>query len=65
MRRFLRVGAVIMALHDVNDVFLEAAKLAGYCEQEAAATALLAGFVASWVATRLTYFPFVVIRSVL
>eukprot|EP00887_Chlorella_sp_A99_P006762 scaffold3.g6762.t1 len=63
--RFMRVGAVIMALHDVNDVFLEAAKLCRYAEAEGGATALLATFVLSWAATRLGYFPLVVIRSVL
>lgn len=36
-----------------------------YCEREGAATAFLAAFVVSWVATRLTLFPCVVIRSVM
>jgi hypothetical protein len=52
-------------LHDVNDVIMEAAKIAKYCGHEALSTALFGAFVVSWAATRLTYFPWVIIRSVI
>mmetsp|Transcript_10180 Transcript_10180/g.21772 ORF Transcript_10180/g.21772 Transcript_10180/m.21772 type:complete len:314 (-) Transcript_10180:103-1044(-) len=62
---FARVGVLIMLLHDVNDIFMEAAKLARYCHRQAAAIVLFFIFLASWIATRLVYFPLVIIRSCL
>jgi len=60
---FLRVGAVIEVLHDACDVWMEAAKLCNYARLRAASTALFLVFMASWLALRMAYFPFVVIRS--
>lgn len=59
----LRVGAVIMLLHDISDIPLEAAKMLNYVRWEEGSTAMFAVFVVAWVATRLVYFPFYVIRS--
>lgn len=60
---FLRVGAIIMTLHDVCDVLLEASKLAKYTGHDAGATALFTAFALSWAGLRLAFFPFVVIHS--
>ena len=54
---FSRVGAMTFLCHDVNDVFLEGAKLARYARSEAWSTALFAIFAASWFVSRLFYFP--------
>merc|ERR1712162_51307 len=59
----LRVGTVIMLLHDISDIFLECAKMLNYARWEEGSTAMFAVFVVAWVATRLVYFPFYVIRS--
>lgn len=34
MRSFTRVGCMILLLHDVCDVLMEAAKMFKYCNQE-------------------------------
>ncbi len=49
--------------HDVNDIFLEAAKMARYAERKAVSTAIFVVFLLSWILSRLTYFPLFVIRS--
>lgn len=60
---FLRVGAVIMTLHDVCDVFLEASKLAKYAGHDGLATAMFVAFTVAWAGLRLAFFPLVVLHS--
>ena len=56
---------MVFLLHDINDGFLEAAKMANYAGRSTASNTLFIMFVISWVATRLTYFPLWVIWSCL
>ena len=63
--RFQRVGAVVMALHDPSDVFLDAAKLSDYLGLEAASVIFFVLLLLSWGALRLVLLPFWVIRSIL
>ncbi|CAI9764405.1 unnamed protein product [Fraxinus pennsylvanica] len=63
MARFFRIGAVILALHDASDVFLEAAKVFKYSENELGASVFFGLFAISWFTLRLVFFPFWVIRS--
>ncbi|KAG6556358.1 hypothetical protein Mapa_002301 [Marchantia paleacea] len=58
-----RVGSVVLALHDVSDVFLESAKLCKYSGSELGASVLFGLFALSWGLLRLVYFPFWIIRS--
>ncbi|KAH9550115.1 hypothetical protein CY35_10G055900 [Sphagnum magellanicum] len=58
-----RAGTVILALHDVSDIFMELAKLFKYCRSELGASICFGLFVLSWVLLRLIYFPFWVIWS--
>jgi len=60
----LRIGSIIMLLHDVSDVFLESAKLCKYGSRETAADLLFGGFMLSWAVLRLYYFPFVIVQHV-
>lgn len=63
-----RIGAVIYLLHDINDPFLEIAKVCRYSSRpqlEPFATLFFVGFVLSWFVTRVYYFPVVVIKSTL
>lgn len=60
-----RVGVLIVLLHDMNDIFLELAKLARYTGREALPNTLFVMFLVSWIASRLVAFPFWVIRSVI
>lgn len=60
---FFRVGAIILALHDASDVFMESAKIFKYSENEFGASLCFALFALSWLLLRLTYFPFWIIRA--
>lgn len=60
---FFQIGAVILALHDASDVFLEAAKVFKYSGSELGASVFFGFFAVSWLVLRLIFFPFWVIRS--
>lgn len=60
---FLRVGAIILLLHDACDVWMEAAKLANYAKITWASSLLFVLFASTWFVLRMLYFPFVVIKS--
>jgi hypothetical protein len=62
---FTRVGILIMLLHDISDIFLEAAKLCRYSRSMLAANTFFGVFFVSWIIARMVYFPLVVIRSCL
>jgi ceramide synthetase len=62
---FTRAGLMIMLVHDVSDIFLEWAKLARYCRRPDWATVYFVIFAVTWFATRVFYFPLVLIRSTL
>ena len=57
------MGSIVLALHDVSDVFMEAAKLAKYAGQEVGASILFGLFALSWLLLRLIFFPFFIIWS--
>ncbi|CAH2053323.1 unnamed protein product, partial [Thlaspi arvense] len=58
---FFRIGAIILALHDASDVFMESAKIFKYSEKEFGASVGFALFALSWLLLRLIYFPFWII----
>ncbi|KAL3814228.1 hypothetical protein ACJIZ3_015496 [Penstemon smallii] len=60
---FFRIGAVVLALHDASDVFMEAAKIFKYAENELGASVCFGLFALTWLVLRLIFFPFWVIRS--
>ncbi|CAI9769122.1 unnamed protein product [Fraxinus pennsylvanica] len=55
MARFFRIGAVTLALHDASDVFLEAAKVFKYYENELGASVCFGLFAISWFTLRLKH----------
>ncbi|KAK1617727.1 hypothetical protein QYE76_023244 [Lolium multiflorum] len=61
--RFARVGAIVLAIHDASDVFLEIGKMSKYSNCDWLANFAFLLFVVSWVLLRLTYFPFWILRS--
>ena len=61
---FVKVGAMVFLCHDINDIFMEGAKMARYADHGWLPTALFAVFMLSWFASRIYYFPVYVIRSV-
>ncbi|KAL5855556.1 hypothetical protein ACOSQ4_005358 [Xanthoceras sorbifolium] len=60
---FFQIGSIILALHDTSDVFLEAAKVFKYSENELGASAFFGLFAISWLVLRLIFFPFWIIKS--
>jgi hypothetical protein len=63
-RSFVKVGAMVFLCHDINDIFMEAAKMARYAEHKWLPTTLFVVFMLSWFTSRIYYFPAYVIRSV-
>ncbi|KAL3570912.1 hypothetical protein D5086_028161 [Populus alba] len=61
--RFGRVGAVVLALHDATDVFMEIAKMSKYSGYELMASVFFLMFVLLWTILRIIYYPFWILRS--
>jgi len=62
----LHIGVLVLACHEMNDIFLEAAKMARYAAApEWMSVAWFIVFALSWFATRIYAFGFIVIRSTL
>ncbi|CAN8304213.1 unnamed protein product [Cochlearia groenlandica] len=61
--RFARIGSVILALHDISDVFLEIGKMCKYSGAEAMTSVLFVLFFLSWTGLRLIYYPFWILWS--
>ncbi|XP_020274215.1 ASC1-like protein 3 [Asparagus officinalis] len=61
--RFFRIGTIILALHDTSDVFMEAAKVFKYSENEMGASVGFGLFAISWLILRLIFFPFWIIKT--
>lgn len=62
---FTRPGVVLMLLHDISDIFLEAAKLARYADKENLALYLFLSFALSWVILRVFLYPYMIVLRVL
>ncbi|CAJ0559798.1 unnamed protein product, partial [Mesorhabditis spiculigera] len=61
---FVRVGTLVLVSHDIADVFLEGGKLVRYAGKHKMLTNVcFVLFMSSWILTRLTYYPLIVIRS--
>lgn len=58
-----RTATVIMWLHDASDIWLEAAKVFNYAKWQRVCDGLFVVFALAFFATRLVYFPFVVLRA--
>ncbi|XP_058744479.1 ASC1-like protein isoform X2 [Vicia villosa] len=61
--RFVRVGSVVLALHDATDVFLEIGKMSKYSGAETTASFAFVLFVLSFTILRCIYYPLWVLRS--
>lgn len=56
---------MVFLVHDINDIFMEAAKLARYAGHQTLCTVLFVTFMLSWFASRIYYLPVYIIRSTL
>ncbi|KAJ4460117.1 putative ceramide synthase 6 [Paratrimastix pyriformis] len=59
----MNVGYLILALHDFADVFVGPTKMANFAGWPKSTVLGFVLLVSSWLATRLVYFPFWVVRS--
>ncbi|XP_041865041.1 ceramide synthase 2 [Melanotaenia boesemani] len=55
---FIRVGTLVMLIHDASDVLLESAKLFNYAKWEKTSNTLFVLFAVVFMGTRLVVFPF-------
>ncbi|XP_013382240.1 ceramide synthase 6 isoform X1 [Lingula anatina] len=62
---YVRIGTLVLAVHDAADFWLEAAKMAKYAGRQKLCDFLFGGFALVWLITRLIIFPTRVIRSTL
>lgn len=62
---FVRVGTLILIAHDSADILLELGKLCRYARWDKATTIIFVVFLVCWIGTRLIYFPFWIIHSML
>ncbi|XP_014280302.1 ceramide synthase 6 isoform X1 [Halyomorpha halys] len=59
----VRVGTLVLVVHDCADIFLEAAKMAKYAKYQKICDTLFAIFTFIWLVTRIGLFPFWIIYS--
>ncbi|PNI33286.1 CERS5 isoform 20, partial [Pan troglodytes] len=65
INNMVRVGTLIMCLHDVSDFLLEAAKLANYAKYQRLCDTLFVIFSAVFMVTRLGIYPFWILNTTL
>uniref|UniRef100_A0A8C7WT11 Ceramide synthase 3a n=1 Tax=Oryzias sinensis TaxID=183150 RepID=A0A8C7WT11_9TELE len=59
---FIRVGTLVILVHDASDVLLESAKMFNYAGWEKTSKALFVAFAVIFMVTRLVIFPFWIIH---
>ncbi|XP_028928501.1 ceramide synthase 5 isoform X1 [Ornithorhynchus anatinus] len=65
INNMMRVGTLVMCLHDASDFLLEAAKLANYAKYQRLCDAFFVVFSAVFVVTRLGIYPFWILHTTL
>lgn len=60
----IRLGAIVIVVHDFSDISLEACKMAKYLRKTEAANVLFALFGVSFFISRIFYYPYYVIYSI-
>jgi hypothetical protein len=61
----VRVGTLVLCVHDAVDYIMEFGKLTKYCKYHRFADAVFVLFTIVWLLTRLTIYPFWILRSTL
>ncbi|KAM9460736.1 ceramide synthase 2 [Clarias gariepinus] len=59
---YIRVGTLVMLVHDASDVFLESAKIFNYAKWEKTCNGIFVLFAVVFMVTRLVIFPFWIIH---
>lgn len=60
---FVRVGTLVMAIHDISDVFLEVAKCFVYAKKKEVANHIFNIFAAVFILSRIFAFPYVILHT--
>ncbi|XP_047493623.1 ceramide synthase 5-like [Penaeus chinensis] len=60
---FIRIGSLVLMVHEIADVPLLAAKMCRYAGKEAAANIIFPLFLVVWIVTRCVLYPFWIMRS--
>jgi hypothetical protein len=60
---FHRIGILVLYAHNINDIFLEAAKICNYIGLTTLTNINFVFLILSWIASRLYFFPFHVVHS--
>ncbi|KAF5908865.1 ceramide synthase 5, partial [Clarias magur] len=63
MNNMVRVGSLVLCVHDASDFLLEAAKLANYAKYQRLCDFLFVAFAAAFIGTRLIIYPFWILNS--
>ncbi|XP_066153700.1 ceramide synthase 6 [Euwallacea fornicatus] len=58
-----RIGTLVLVVHDLADIFLEAAKITKYAGYQKLCDVIFAIFTVLWIVTRLGFYPFWIIRN--
>jgi len=59
----IRMGSLVLILHDVADIFLESAKMTKYIRWQRTCDVLFVIFTIIWIVTRLGIYPLWILRS--
>jgi len=62
---FVRIGSLVLIVHDVSDAFLEGAKTVKYLNKYRLCDVMFVLFAASWYISRTGFFPFWILHNVL
>ncbi|ETN79785.1 Longevity-assurance protein [Necator americanus] len=60
----VRVGILVLFVHDAADIIIETAKIVRYANWQITLNVLFVIFIVVWTATRLVYYPFWIMRSI-
>lgn len=63
--QFVRIGTLVLIIHDSADHLLELAKMIKYCKYQKACDVVFVMFFITWVTTRCFVFPLWILRSTL
>ncbi|XP_062975942.1 ceramide synthase 5 isoform X2 [Elgaria multicarinata webbii] len=65
MNKMVRVGTLVLCVHDASDIFLEIAKLANYAKYQRLCDATFVLFCVMFIVTRLGIYPFWILNTTL
>lgn len=65
IQNMIRIGTLVLVIHDTIDPIVESAKMAKYCGKQNLCDTLFVGFATIWFITRLVIFPWKIVYTTL